>query len=85
MTSTPYQTTDTIKTNVGGSTTEILSFYGKTGTAQRAASSQGTLSISALQTSGYGFASKANGDAFLAQVAEIVATLTALGLWKGGA
>ena len=38
-----------------------------------------------VNTSPYGFQTKAYGDNLIATVAEIVATLTATGLWKGGA
>ena len=93
MASVPYATTATILNTVagptatlGGAITDFVGFYGEAGCAQRALAAQGTLSISAITSSTpYGFASKADADALLAQVAEIVATLTATGLWKGAA
>jgi hypothetical protein len=58
----------------GGSATEKIGFYGATPVVQRASSVQATLASST------DFAA-----AHAATLNEIVATLTALGLWKGGA
>ena len=85
MTSTPYVTTAVVKQNLG-SEGGTLSFYGETGTAQRASAVQAVPSTGTIvNTSPYGFQTKAYGDNLIATVAEIVNTLTATGLWKGGA
>jgi len=62
-------------TSLGQSSTEKISFYGVTPVVQRASAVQATLATS---TSTY-------DTATTALLNEIVATLTGLGLWKGGA
>lgn len=60
------------------STTGVLGFYGKTPAAQRAAAIQAASVVSAST-----WASVASNQA--AFFAEVAATLTGLGLWKGAA
>lgn len=93
MSNTPYVTTSTSNVTttaspaqMGANTTDSIAFFGATPTTRRAASTQATLSIGTITNSSpYGFASQADGNAVVNQVKEIAATLTALGLWKGGA
>lgn len=85
MSSTPYVTSNTVTQNIPG---PVVAFYDAAGSTQRALAAQGALTVSAMVSAGapcYGFASAAQGDALVAQVKEMAATLTALGLWKGGA
>lgn len=58
----------------GQSASDLIAFYGTTPVSQRASSVQVTLASSASY-----------GATQAALVNEIVATLTGLGLWKGGA
>ncbi len=61
--------------NIGGSTADLVGFYGTTPVSQRASSHQSaSLALSA-----------SIGTGAAAVITEICATLTALGLWKGGA
>ena len=85
MASTPYVTTAVAKSNLGGST-DTVSFYNGTGSTRRASAAQAVPATGTISNSSpYGFQTKAYGDNLIATVAEIVATLTATGLWKGGA
>lgn len=65
-------------TSLGQSATEKISFYGTTPVIQRASSIQAASVISATS-----FISVTSNNA--AWAAEVSATLTALGLWKGTA
>lgn len=65
-------------TTLGQSATDTISFYGKTPVAQRAAAVQAASVVSASSYITVG----SNLAAFAAEVA---ATLTGLGLWKGAA
>ena len=71
---------------IGSSATEKVAFFGITPAAQRAAAAQAsfTITIGTSQTS-WGFASSDQFNAFVAQLREIQATLTAMGIWKGAA
>lgn len=69
---------------VFGQSGELIAFFGATPVVIRAAAAQGALALAtATGTSGFGFVSSAAFDAFTAQLEEIRATLTALGLWTG--
>lgn len=63
---------------IGGSATEKVGFYGKTPATQRAAATQAASVVSANSY----ISVTSNLAAFCAEVA---ATLTGLGLWKGSA
>ena len=62
-------------TKIGTATTDVLSFYGTTAVSQRASSAQATSLIQSASA----------GTGTTAVLAEVCATLTALGLWKGSA
>lgn len=87
MSSTPYNTQNTVKAaELGASATDVVSFYGETGTAQRASAAQAALNIDAITSSSpFGWKDKADADATLALLEEIRATLVAVGLMKGSA
>lgn len=68
-----------------GQSGEKVAFYGATPIAQRTGASQAALTITMVQTSGFGFSTTTQAAAFVAQVEEMRATLAALGLFKGGA
>lgn len=61
--------------NVAQGTSDIVSFYGVTGTSQRASSTQATSIVSASTYT----------SSHHATLLEIMNTLAAAGLWKGGA
>lgn len=63
-------------TSLGGSASDLISFYGTTAISQRASSNQASSNIAS---------SGSFGATQLAVVQEIMNTLTALGLWKGSA
>lgn len=63
---------------VGTTSTDKVGFFGKTPTTQRAAAVQAASVVSASS-----YITVASNHAAFA--AEVAATLTALGLWKGGA
>lgn len=70
--------------------TDKVSFYGTSGIAQRANAAQAVNALTTISSSVsvgniFGFGTSAGYAALVAQVAEIAATLTALGAWKGGA
>ena len=65
-------------TNLGQSATDLISFYGATPVAQRAASIQANSVVSV--SSNITIAAS-----LTAWIVEVTATLNALGLWKGGA
>lgn len=70
----------------GGSAAATLGFYGQTPVVQRAtASSHTTIATTVVvSTTGanmWGFTTSSQGNAVLAAVAEIQATLVALGIW----
>lgn len=65
-------------TNIGGRATDRIGFYGATPVAQRAAAIQAASLVSAASY----ISVSTNLSVFAAEVA---ATLTALGLWKGAA
>lgn len=71
-------------TNVvlGNATTDTIGFYGTAGVAQRTSTAQ-TAVTATVTAAGYGFITSAEANAVLAQLQEIAATLTALGIWKG--
>ena len=83
MTATPYTTSASVTFQVASDPTDVLAFYGESGSAQRASAAQGTITVTSTSTSPWGASSKAEMDALVAQVKEIASTLTALGLWKG--
>lgn len=94
MASTPYQPTFTeygqqvtSPAQIGTSATDLVGFYGATPVAQRSGAVQAILSTYAPVSYGpvYGFATEAYAAAVYTLVNEIYSTLTALGLWKGGA
>lgn len=64
--------------NIGKSATALIGFYGTTPATQRAAANQAASVVSATSF----ISVTSNLAAFCAEVA---ATLTALGLWKGAA
>lgn len=64
--------------NIGGATTDKVAFFGTTPISQRAAAAQATTI--------WGTSATTSVDAArVAVINEICNTLTALGLWKGGA
>lgn len=88
MSSTPYQTTDTVGINVGGATTDLIGLYGVTPIAQRAGAAQAALTATGVTSSGtttYGFSTEAGAIAAIALLAEIRAALVAIGAIKGAA
>lgn len=69
---------------MGNATTDVIGFYGVTGTAQRTAAAQTTIVATFVTiSSGFGFTTSAGVISIIATVQEIQATLTLLGLWKG--
>jgi hydrogenase maturation factor HypE len=70
---------------LGDAVTDTIGFYGVTAIAQRAASTQGALTLTTSTSSGFSFTTSAAFSAGWAQVEEIRATLVALGLMKGAA
>jgi hypothetical protein len=72
-------------TGLGQSTTDTISFYGVAPVAQRSSAVQAALTQTTGTASGFGFTTTTGFSALVAQVNEIAATLTALGLWKGAA
>jgi len=71
-------------TLMGSAAADLIAFYGGTPVAQRASAVQVAVATTVSTTSQYGYA-QAQADAIVATLNEVVATLTALGLWKGGA
>lgn len=70
---------------VGKNTTDKIGFYGKDPIVQRASANQAAVpSTAATNSTPYGY-SQAQADAIVARLNEVIATLTALGVWKGGA
>jgi len=67
----------------GASATSLNAFYGATPIAQRSSAAQTTIVATVSATAGRGFTTSAKFNAVIAQLAEICATLTTLGLWKG--
>ena len=72
-------------TSLGQSATDTISFYGFTPIAQRAGAAQGTFTTTMTSTTAFGFGTQTAADAAIALLAEIRATLVALGLIKGSA
>ncbi len=70
---------------VADDATDLLSFYGTSGIARRASSTQAALTLTTVLSSGFGFQTSAGANAAIAALQEVIATLTALGLWKGAA
>ncbi len=71
---------------LGPNSTDLIGFYGlTTPVARRASAVQVAFADTLTATTPYGFSDKAHGDSLIAKVNEIIATLTGLGLWKGGA
>jgi hypothetical protein len=72
---------------MGATATDKIIFYSTVGAAitQRSSAAQSALTLTTVLTaaSTTGFATSAGANALIAQVNEIAATLTALGLWKG--
>lgn len=64
----------------GASATELIGFYGKAPSAQRASSTQATSVVSGVSTGAV-----STNSLVLAALLEVMSTLTALGLWKGSA
>lgn len=69
---------NTLGTGLGQSATDLISFYGATPVAQRAAAIQANSVVSV--SSNITIAAS-----LTAWIVEVTATLNALGLWKGGA
>jgi len=90
MSATPYTTTSTSANfsvpgpvDVAISTSDYLGFFGTAPVALQGGSALATLSIGAITaTTPYGFASKADGDALVAQVEALTAALAAYGIIK---
>ena len=88
MSNTPYTTTSSSANllpgpcDVGASSSDTIGFFGTTPVAKQGSSALATLSLGTIQTSGYGFATKADGDALVAQVEAITAALVAYGIVK---
>ena len=71
---------------LGPNSTDLIGFYGlTTPIARRASAVQVAFADTLTSSSPFGFSSKAKGDLLISSVNEVIATLTALGLWKGGA
>jgi hypothetical protein len=79
------KTTGVATTVLGEMTTDPVGFYGTSGVAQRSASAQATLTLTTATSGGFGCSTSAAWNALTAQILEITATLTAMGMWKGGA
>lgn len=71
-------------TRLGQSAADLIAFYGTTPVSQRASSVQATIATVASSTD---FAAAQQGavNSAITTLNEVTATLTALGLWKGGA
>lgn len=81
MTSTPYQPSSTVYLNA--LTDDKFGVLGTTPVAKQGGAACATLSLGTItNTSPYGFASKADGDALVAQVKDITAALVAYGMIK---
>ncbi len=70
---------------VGNNATDLVGFYNATAIVQRSGSAQAAVTVTITSTSTIAFTTSAGANALIAQVQEIAATLTALGLWKGAA
>lgn len=68
---------------VQNSTAEKLSFYGVTPIVQRVSADQSTFTTTLTQSTGWGFLTSTAGNAAVALLVEIRASLVALGLIKG--
>ena len=68
----------------GNAATSYVGFYGTAPIVQRSGSAQSAIVVTVTQT-GFGLTTSAGMNALVAQVQEIAATLTALGIWKGSA
>lgn len=78
--------TGDMKNLIGKSASDLIGFYGKAPVSQRASANQAAVGTTgATNSSPYGFTTAAQANDLVSRVNEIVATLTALGLWKGGA
>ena len=62
----------------GQAASDLIAFFGTTPVSQRAAAAQNTTTLSTASSTAIDTATKAS-------IIEIMSTLTALGLWKGGA
>ena len=70
----------------GTATTEKISFYGVTPIVQRVGAAQAAVTTTgSTSTSPFGFSAAAQGDAIVALVNELRATLIAFGLISGAA
>ena len=63
---------------LGQAASDLIAFFGTTPVSQRAAAAQNTTTLSTASSTAIDTATKAS-------IIEIMSTLTALGLWKGGA
>lgn len=72
-------------TCLGSSATELIGFYGKAPSAQRASADQGTYTTTMTQSTGWGFLTSTAANAASALLTEIRAALVASGLIKGSA
>lgn len=70
---------------MGKASTDKIAFYGYTPIVQRSGATQGTFTTTLTQSTGWGFLTSTAGDAAVALLTEIRATLVALGLFKGSA
>lgn len=89
MANTPYQTTSSSANllpgpcDVGASSSDTIGFFGTTPVAKQGSSALATLSLGTItSTTPFGFASKADGDALVAQVQALTAALVAYGIVK---
>lgn len=68
---------------VGASSSDTIGFFGTAPVAKQGGAALATLSLGAItNTTPYGFASKADGDALVAQVEALTAALVAYGIVK---
>jgi hypothetical protein len=89
MANTPYNTTATANFQIPGpaligtASTDYIGFFGTTPVAKQGGTALATLSLGTItNTTPYGFASKADGDALVAQVKALTAALVAYGIVK---
>lgn len=72
-------------TQFGQNRSDLIALYGTTPVSQRAAAVQGSTFASIATSTDFAAAQQTVVNAALATLNEVVATLTALGIWKGSA
>ncbi len=72
-------------TILGRSSSHKVAFYGTTPITQRAGSVQSVTHATVASSASFGATHQSAFNSVIASVNEIIATLTALGAWKGGA